>query len=111
MKAEFKIASTLQISALFLCLITLEITFECIKSYSEELKNNIGHHPIHNLLLHENDINALYLGDIITFLRQNGWEIVSPEEAFADQKGYQTSIDLRTKIAYIKNIFDSNVIN
>ncbi len=89
----------------------LEITFECITSYSEELKHNIGHHPIHNLLLHENDINALYLGDIITFLRQNGWEIVSPEEALVDQKAYNTNIDLRTKIAYIKNAFENNVIN
>ena len=35
-------------------------------------------------LLHENDIAALYLGDLIAGLRKKGWEIISPEEAYLD---------------------------
>jgi hypothetical protein len=40
---------------------------------------------IHVLLLHANDLNALYLKDIIIMLRDEGWDIVSPEVAFNDE--------------------------
>jgi len=37
---------------------------------------------VHSLLLHDNDLNALYLKDIIALFRYKGWNIVSPEKAF-----------------------------
>ncbi|MDF7777286.1 polysaccharide deacetylase family protein [Sphingomonas sp. AOB5] len=36
------------------------------------------------LLLHETDIAALFLGDLIKALRANGWEVVTADDAFAD---------------------------
>jgi peptidoglycan-N-acetylglucosamine deacetylase len=36
----------------------------------------------HTLLLHANELNTLYLADIISMLRAEGWKIVSPEQAF-----------------------------
>jgi len=36
------------------------------------------------LLLHHNLINAMWLDDIITMFKQKGWQVVSPEAAFAD---------------------------
>lgn len=36
------------------------------------------------LLLHHNLINAIWLDDIITMFKQKGWQVVSPEAAFAD---------------------------
>lgn len=40
--------------------------------------------PIHVMLLHETDLAALYIGDLVAALRADGWEIVSADEAFAD---------------------------
>lgn len=36
------------------------------------------------LLLHHNLINALWLGDVMAQFKAQGWQIVSPETAFAD---------------------------
>jgi peptidoglycan/xylan/chitin deacetylase (PgdA/CDA1 family) len=44
----------------------------------------IGRSPAHVMLLHETDLAALYIGDLIRALRKAGWQIVSADEAFAD---------------------------
>ena len=44
----------------------------------------LGRSPRHVLLLHENDLAALYLGDLVKKLRKTGWKIISPERAFQD---------------------------
>lgn len=44
----------------------------------------LGRSPPHVLLLHETDIAALFVGDLIKALRADGWEIVTPDEAYAD---------------------------
>ncbi len=44
----------------------------------------LGESPVHVLLLHENDLAALYADDLIIALRENGWEVVSPDLAFND---------------------------
>jgi peptidoglycan-N-acetylglucosamine deacetylase len=36
------------------------------------------------LLLHENDLAALFVGDLIQLLKGKGWKIISPEDAYAD---------------------------
>lgn len=38
----------------------------------------------HNILLHETDLSALSLGDLIAALKEAGWTIVTADEAFAD---------------------------
>jgi len=40
--------------------------------------------PVHVLLLHETDLAALYIADLVAALRADGWEIVSADEAYAD---------------------------
>lgn len=40
--------------------------------------------PVHVLLLHETDLAALYVADLVAALRADGWEIVSADAAFAD---------------------------
>jgi peptidoglycan/xylan/chitin deacetylase (PgdA/CDA1 family) len=44
----------------------------------------LGRSPPHVLLLHETDIAALWLGELIDGLRKDGWEIVTADAAFAD---------------------------
>lgn len=43
-----------------------------------------GRSPVHMLLLHETDMAALYIGDLIEALRADGWEVVTADEAYAD---------------------------
>ncbi len=44
----------------------------------------IGRSPAHVLLLHETDLAALYIGDLVDALRKDGWEVVTPDAAYAD---------------------------
>lgn len=43
----------------------------------------LGESPVHVLLLHENDLAALYADDLVKALRASGWSIVSPDEAYS----------------------------
>lgn len=40
--------------------------------------------PKHVILLHENDVAALYVGDLVAALRKAGWKIIAPAEAYED---------------------------
>jgi peptidoglycan/xylan/chitin deacetylase (PgdA/CDA1 family) len=44
----------------------------------------LGRSPAHVMLLHETDLNALYVEDFVAALRADGWEIVTADEAYAD---------------------------
>lgn len=44
----------------------------------------LGRSPVHVLLLHETDLAALYLGDLVRALRRKGWRIATVDEAYAD---------------------------
>jgi len=53
--------------------------------YYDDLANEtLGRSVDHVLLLHTNAINAHFVADIVNMFRANGWEIISPEEAYAD---------------------------
>lgn len=47
----------------------------------------IGRRTAHVLLLHETDLAALFLPDLVAGLRAKGWTIVSADEAYADPIG------------------------
>ncbi len=44
----------------------------------------LGRQPAQVFLMHETDLAALYIGDVIRELRRRGWQVVSPDEAYAD---------------------------
>lgn len=44
----------------------------------------LGRSTAHVLLLHETDLNAMHIGDLVRGLREAGWTIVTADEAFAD---------------------------
>ncbi|MBD3258765.1 polysaccharide deacetylase family protein [candidate division GN15 bacterium] len=45
----------------------------------------LQYEPKHVLLLHENDLAALFIDDLVTELRNRGWSIISPTEAYRDR--------------------------
>ncbi len=62
----------------------MEVLWEAIQFYDEIAREQLGRSPKHVLLLHENDITALFIGDLVRHLRSHGWRIISPQEAYTD---------------------------
>ncbi|QIG55362.1 polysaccharide deacetylase family protein [Altererythrobacter sp. BO-6] len=50
-------------------------------------RRTLGRSPAHVLLLHETDLAALFLADLVTELRRDGWTIVTADEAYRDAIG------------------------
>ncbi|MGN7932097.1 polysaccharide deacetylase family protein [Sphingopyxis sp. 22461] len=46
-----------------------------------------GRQPVQMLLLHETDLAALHIGDLVRALRNAGWTVVSADTAYADPIG------------------------
>ncbi len=55
-----------------------------VEFYDQIAVATLGRSPAHVLLLHENDLAALFVGDLVNELRAKGWQIVPAEEAYAD---------------------------
>jgi FkbM family methyltransferase len=62
----------------------LELVLGAASFYDEMAVQAIGRSPAHVLLLHENDLNALFVADLAEAFRRSGWDIVSADEAYAD---------------------------
>ncbi len=62
----------------------LEVILAAIEFYDEIAMATLDRSPAHVLLLHENDLAALYIADLVAALRQRGWRIISPREAYQD---------------------------
>lgn len=62
----------------------LDHIWNSIQFYDNIARQVLGRSPKHVLLLHENDLAALFLGDLIQLLRDKGWRIISPQEAYTD---------------------------
>jgi peptidoglycan/xylan/chitin deacetylase (PgdA/CDA1 family) len=52
--------------------------------YDGLARKTLGRSPAHVLLLHETDLAALFVADLVAGLRKAGWEIITVDEAFAD---------------------------
>ena len=64
--------------------IYIDHVWKSIQFYDTIAKKTLGRSPKHVLLLHENDLSAKFLKDLIEFIRKNGWKIISPTEAYTD---------------------------
>lgn len=57
---------------------------EAAEFYEGLARQTLGRSPAHVLLLHETDLAALWIDDLVAALRGAGWEIVTADAAFAD---------------------------
>jgi len=62
----------------------LEAIMSAVRFYDQIATGALKRSPAHVLLLHENDMAALFSGDLVKALRAEGWTIVTADEAFAD---------------------------
>jgi peptidoglycan-N-acetylglucosamine deacetylase len=64
--------------------IYIDHVWKSIQFYDNVARKTLGRSPKHVLLLHENDLTAKFLKDLIVFIQKNGWKIISPTEAYTD---------------------------
>ena len=62
----------------------VEVIWQAIVFYDELAVKTLGRSPKHVLLLHENDTAALFLAKLARHIRQQGWEIITPQQAYSD---------------------------
>jgi len=62
----------------------LEHLWKSITFYDQMARKVLGRSPKHVLLLHENDLAALYVDELVALLREKGWKIISPVKAYTD---------------------------
>jgi peptidoglycan/xylan/chitin deacetylase (PgdA/CDA1 family) len=68
----------------------IEHVWNSIQFYDNIGRQALDRSPRHVLLLHENDLAALFLDDLIQLLKDKGWKIISPEEAYTDPIAKET---------------------
>lgn len=62
----------------------VESHVEAAEFYDALAVRTLGRSPAHVMLLHETDIAALFIGDLVKALKAKGWTIVTADEAYAD---------------------------
>ena len=62
----------------------IESHVEAAEFYDGLARRTLGRSPAHVLLLHETDLAALWIDDLVAALRRAGWQIVTADEAFDD---------------------------
>ncbi|MDN4503485.1 polysaccharide deacetylase family protein [Alteromonadaceae bacterium BrNp21-10] len=62
----------------------VDVLVQSVEHYDNLAMQYIGRSPKHVLLLHENDLAALFVDDLVRALRQKGWQIISAQEAYSD---------------------------
>lgn len=87
----------------------VDTLWEGILFYDGLAKKYLQRSPKHILLLHENEMAALYLDRLIKHIRKNGWEIISPQEAYQDPiaSSYEPEVFNFNKQGRIAALIDS----
>lgn len=62
----------------------VDVLMESIQYYEQMAVTHLGRSPKQVLLLHEMDVSALFIGDLVDELRKQGWSIITPEQAYSD---------------------------
>ena len=62
----------------------VEMLIDSVEFYDRLALETLKRSPKHVLLLHENDLAALFVGDLVKGLRNKGWQIISPDEVYKD---------------------------
>jgi peptidoglycan/xylan/chitin deacetylase (PgdA/CDA1 family) len=62
----------------------LDVIRDSARFYEALAVKALGYLPVHVILLHENDLNALFIADVVTMLRHEGFTIVPASKAFDD---------------------------
>ena len=64
--------------------IYIRILIDAANYYDKMAVDSLGRSPRHTLLLHENDLTAYFLKDLILALKKDGWSIITADYAYRD---------------------------
>ena len=73
-----------QVNILELGRLFIEAHVEAAEFYADLAERTLGRQPAHVLLLHETDLVALTLSELVEALEAKGWEIITADEAYSD---------------------------
>ena len=62
----------------------VETLWQAIAFYDAIAMEHLGRSPKHVLLLHDNDLAAYFIDDLVEHIKAQGWKIISPKEAYQD---------------------------
>ena len=62
----------------------LQMQISAVEYHDAMARSVLGRSPAHVLLLHETDLAALFIADLVAELRQRGWTIITPDQAYRD---------------------------
>ncbi len=62
----------------------VEVLVSAAEHFDAVARDTLGRSPAHVLLLHENDLAALYVDDLVAAFEARGWTITTASNAFAD---------------------------
>ena len=79
----------------------VDMLIGAVEFYDDLAVRALGRSPVHMLLLHENDVAALFVDDLVRALRKRGWQIVSPDETYADPVASETPVTLNTRQGHV----------
>lgn len=65
----------------------VELHVEAAEFNDQLARNTIGRSPAHVVVLHETDLAALFIADLVAGLRRAGWTVVTADQAYADPLG------------------------
>jgi peptidoglycan-N-acetylglucosamine deacetylase len=83
--AATKAGKPINMAALRDYYVTLHV--EATDFYDGLARQTIGRSPAHVMLLHETDMAAMFIGDLVAALRKDGWEIITADKAYRDPIG------------------------
>lgn len=63
----------------------VSVMMQCLDHYDQLARSVVGASPRHMLRLHENDLAALYVGDLVQAIRASGSAVVKATDAFNDE--------------------------
>ena len=62
----------------------VRVLVDNVEFYDALAQRTLGRSPKHVLLLHENDLAALYVSDLVAALKQKGWKTITADDAYTD---------------------------
>jgi peptidoglycan-N-acetylglucosamine deacetylase len=62
----------------------VEVMLASANFYDQLAVTHLGRSPRHVMLLHENDLAALFIDDLVEALERDGWTIITAEAAYED---------------------------
>jgi peptidoglycan/xylan/chitin deacetylase (PgdA/CDA1 family) len=75
--------------------------------YDGLARKTLGRSPIQVMLMHETDLEALFVADAVRALKADGWEIVTADRAFADPIAQEDPNSVRTSMGQLAAMADA----